>query len=188
MPFAEVGFPSLKRRLMEKTTPEKIRQFLEYLGQRVREAHRLNVAGAVALIVPGYLERKTEDVDVVDEIPKEIRENQKLTDELEQVFALHLGHVQSHYLPRNWIDRVHYLNRFGRVEVYLLDVYDVFLSKLFSERVKDIQDLTVLIRKIDKETVKARLQTDCASFLTDSGLKQMAVNNWKVLYGEDLPQ
>src|SRR4051812_27181284 len=34
-PFDEIGFPSLRRRLMEKTSADKVRQFFEYLGQRV---------------------------------------------------------------------------------------------------------------------------------------------------------
>jgi hypothetical protein len=185
--FDEIGFPSLERRIMEKTSPERVRQFLEYLGQRVRGDHRLYIAGSVALILPGYLSRKTEDIDVVDEIPKEIRDNHKLLDDLQQIFTLHLGHVQTHYFPTGWMDRAHHFDDFGRLSAYLLDVYDVFLSKLFSARVKDIQDLTALAPRLDKATLEEKLLAHCGSFLAAPRLKELATNNWKVLYGEDLP-
>ena len=43
-----------------------------------------------------------------------------------------------------WLDRVHSLAPFGRLQVYLVDRYDVFISKLFSIREKDRDDVRVL--------------------------------------------
>lgn len=186
--FDEVGFPSLGRRLMDKTSPDRVRQFFEYLGQRARVRERLDIAGSTALIVPGYLARRTEDVDIVGEIPKEIRENHQLLGELQQIFMLHLGFVQTHYFPMGWQERAHYLDRFGSLDVYLLDVYDVFLSKLFSRRIKDVQDMTVLVPQIDREVLRERLLKHCGSFFAAPPLKQAATDNWKVLFGEEIPQ
>lgn len=49
-----------------------------------------------------------------------------------------LNHFQSHYLPAGRPDRVRSLGRFGKLDVFLVDVYDVLLSKLFSDRNKDL--------------------------------------------------
>jgi hypothetical protein len=186
-PFDEVGFPSLPRRLMEKTEPDLIRQFLDDLGRRLNRETTIYVAGAGALILPGYLQRHTEDIDVVDEVPKEIRDNHRLVQELQDSYGLHLGHVQSHYFPMGFQSRVQSLDRFGRLHVFLVDVHDIFLSKLFSRRVKDMGDLRLLAPQLSKAALVERLQRSCNSFLAAPRLRQIAQDNWHVLFGEDLP-
>src|SRR5947209_617355 len=91
--------------------------------------------------MPGYLSRPTEDIDVVDEVPKELREQHALLSELKDRYGLELAHFQQHYLPMRWQDRLHYFDTFGELTVYLVDVYDVALSKLFSIRTKGFDDL-----------------------------------------------
>ena len=130
--FDKVGYPSLRKRLMEKTDPDDIRQYFAYLGEKLTRAVRVDVAGSVALILPGYLSRHTEDIDVVGEVPSDIRNNHSLMSTLETSFGLKLGHVQSHYFPSGWRDRVHSLNVFDQLHVFLVDVYNVALSKFFS--------------------------------------------------------
>lgn len=185
--FDKVGFPSLRRRLMDKTTPEKLRKCLEYLGQRIRKDMKIYVAGSVALILTDHLVRHTEGIDVIDEVPKEIRENHELTDNLVELFGLKLGHVQSHYFPSGWIERAHYFDGFDHLTVFLLDVHDVFMSKLFSARTKDMADLLVLAPQLAKQTLVERLQANCAGFLAAPRLLEIAQKNWKVLFGETLP-
>jgi hypothetical protein len=185
--FDKVGFPLLAASVMEKTEPEVIRQFFDHLGRRMRKDVRIYVAGSVALILPGFLARHTQDIDVVDEVPEEIRENHQLTDELKNVYRLYLGHVQSHYFPTGWRDRAHYFDYFEGLTVYLVDVYDVFLSKLFSARAKDMGDLRLLVPQLDKQVLIERLQRTCGSFLATSRLLQLAQDNWHILFGEDLP-
>jgi hypothetical protein len=186
--FDKVGFPSLRRRLMDKTKPEKIRQFFEYVGQKLPRPVRIYVAGSVALIVPGYISRHTEDIDVVGEVPEEIRNDHALTHKLEELFTLHFGHVQSHYYPMGWQERAHSLDSFENLQVSLLDVYDVFLSKLFSSRTKDQADLLVLAPQLDKTVLAKKLKTDAESFLAAPRLSEIASDNWQILYGEALPQ
>jgi hypothetical protein len=181
------GFPSLMRRVMDVTKPETIQQFFNDLGHQIRRPLRLNVGGSVALILPGYLSRRTEDVDVVDELPHEIRSQHKLLDHLKEVHGLELAHFQRHYLPMGWEQRVHSLSPFDQLQVYLVDVYDVFLSKLFSARSKDRQDLKVLAPQLDKETLVRLLKQTTQSMLAAPGLREKAENNWAMLYGEPLP-
>jgi Nucleotidyltransferase of unknown function (DUF6036) len=186
--FDKVGFPSLRRRLMEKTKPERVRQFLEAIGQQLKHRVRVYVGGSIALILPGYISRRTEDIYVVGEVPEEIRQNHPLADRLEKIFGLRFGHVQSHYFPMNWQNRAHYLDTFEELQVYLLDVYDVFLSKLFSSREKDQEDLLVLAPQLDKSVLAEKLKADTRSFLAAPRLLEIATDNWKILYGELLPQ
>lgn len=185
--FERPGFPSLRRRLMEKTDPEQIRQYLRELGTRVRRPLRLNVGGSVALILPGYLSRATDDIDVVDEVPSEIRTEHALLHELQGRYGLSLAHFQRHYLPMGWEHRLHFLDRFGELQVYLIDAADVFLSKLFSVRTKDWDDLRVLTGQLEKDTLIRRLQQGCSSMLAAPDLRQRAEHNWYVLYGQTLP-
>ncbi|MCI0378854.1 MAG: DUF6036 family nucleotidyltransferase [Gemmataceae bacterium] len=186
--FDEIGFPSLRSRLMEKTDPEDVRRYLREVGQSVRGQHRLDIAGAIALILSGYLVRHTDDVDVIDEVPKEIRERYELMEELKKSYGLDMRHMQSHYLPAHWQNRLTDLGSFGRLHVFLADKYDVFLSKLFSKRRKDKDDLRAVLPHIDKDLLKTKLNDDCGSFLQDPKLLEMARDNWQILFGEELPK
>ncbi len=185
--FERVGFPSLQRRLMDSTEPRDILQLFRDLGTELRHTTRLFVGGSVALILSDYLKRKTEDIDIVDEVPQEIRTDYQLKDRLEKVYGLRLTHFQSHYLPSGWQQRVHSLEPFGRLQIFLVDVYDVFLSKLFSKRDKDLMDLRVLEPQLDKETLTRRLRDTTGSWLKDPNLVQHAQKNWYILFGEALP-
>jgi hypothetical protein len=185
--LGEPGFPSLSRRIMETTRPERVREWFRELGMHLHRPLRLYVGGSIALIMPGYLSRATEDIDVVDEVPAELRSQRELLDQLTARFDLHLAHFQSRYLPMGWQERAHSLDSFGPLQVYLVDVYDVFLSKLFSIRTKDRDDLRMLKPQLDKEILIRRLTETTTSMLAAAPLRQRAADNWYILYGEPLP-
>jgi hypothetical protein len=185
--FDKVGFPSLRKRVMDRTTPDQIRQYLEKLGQKLRKETVIEIAGSCALILIDLLDRGTEDIDIVDEVPKEIRDRPDITDDLQERFFLHLGHVQRHYFPAGWQDRTHYFDRYDRLTVRLVDKHDVFLSKLFSARAKDFNDLREIVGAMDKEKLVDLLKRCCGGFLIEGRLREIAVDNWKSLYKEDLP-
>ncbi len=185
--FERPGFPSLMERIVEKTDPEEVAQFLRELGSLLTRTVRLNVGGSVALILPGLISRKTEDIDVVDEVPAEVRTLHGQLAGLRNRYGLQLAHFQSHYLPAGWEQRLHSLAPFGRLQVYLVDAYDVFLSKLFSSREKDRDDLRVLAPRLDKETLIRRLRETTAALQSEEKLRKAAENNWYILYGESLP-
>ena len=181
------GFSSLMSRVMDVIKPETIQEYFRDLSRHVRRPLRIAVGGSAALIVPGLLSRPTEDIDIVDEVPKELREQHALLDELKTRYGLELAHFQQHYLPMRWQDRLHYLDTFGELTVYLVDVYDVALSKLFSIRTKDLDDLRALKPNLDKDTLTRRLHDTCGSMLVAESLRKRAVDNWYILYGEALP-
>jgi hypothetical protein len=172
---------------MDVTRPETIRAFFRELGDKLVRPLRIDVGGSAACILTGYLSRKTEDVDVVDEVPAEIRSQHKLLDELHRRYDLELGHFQSHYLPSGWQNRVHSEEPAGQLRIFLVDVYDVFLSKLTSIREKDKNDLARLAPQIDKAVLTRKLQETMTSMLAAPDLRERAEKNWHILYGESLP-
>lgn len=185
--FAEVGFPSIKKRLMDKTEPDTIRQYFQTLGFALRAPLSIAVGGGCALILPGYISRFTEDIDIVGEVPAEIRSKFQLLDDLEKLHGLHMGHVQPHYFPQGWKERAHSFGVYNHLNVSLVDVYDVFLSKLFSARMKDMADLKVLLPQLEKDVLSRRFLATCKDFLSAPRLKEIAEQNWQILFGEELP-
>jgi hypothetical protein len=186
-PLGEAGFPSLAWRVMEPTRTESIFEFLEELGGRLRAPARVYIGGSVALIVPQLLSRSTDDIDVVDELPPSVRQEHALLDELTRRYGLRLAHFQSHYLPSGWQARTRSLGRFGELEAHLVDPYDVCLSKLFSSRAKDLDDLRHLKQQLDKAQLTRLLLSAAAPLRTTEKSRAAAELNWRVLYGEPLP-
>lgn len=139
------------------------------------------------MILPGLLARRTEDIDIVNEVPAELRSEVHLLETLAQRYGLILTHFQSHYLPQGWLQRVHSQESFGQLQVFLIDPYDIFLSKLFSARLKDRDDLRVLARQLDKSIIIRRFHDTAQALLATPGLHEKAEQNWYVLYGEVLP-
>jgi hypothetical protein len=183
----ETGFPSLRRRVMDVTRPETIQAFFRDLAMHVRRPVRIDVGGSAACILTGYLSRKTEDIDIVDEVPADIRSQHQLLDELHRRYDLELGDFQSHYLPSGWQERLHRQEPAGQLQIYLVDVYDVFLSKLTSIREKDKDDLVRLAPQLDKAILARKLQETMQSMLAAPFLRERAEKNWYILYGEPLP-
>jgi len=181
------GFSRIIQRIMEPTRPENVLQLLRELGTSLRSPDAITVGGSIALILAKVLNRHTEDIDVVDEVPVQIRSQHEMLNELARRYGLGLTHFQSHYLPTNWESRLHWLEKFGQLEVRLVDPKDIFLSKLFSKREKDRDDLRVLAGQLDKSAV-TQLLLDCGQSLRgEAELETNAQNNWYILYGESLP-
>jgi hypothetical protein len=180
------GFPFLKEALVERTEPDTIRQFLRELAGHVHHPVRLPIGGSAALILAGYLSRATQDIDIVDEVPAEVRAQHALLDSLARRYRLRLAHFQSHYLPTGWETRLHTLEPLGNLHPATVDVDDVFLGKLFSKREKDRDDLRLLLPALQRDTLVRRFPT-CAGLLGEPGLRQNAEHNWYILTGQPLP-
>jgi len=186
--YEDIGFPSIRKRLMDKTDPTTIEQYFRELGSKVRKSMNLQVGGSIALISSGLLVRHTEDVDVVDEVPIEFREQGDLIESLKTRYGLLLAHFQQHYLPSGWSNRLHYHESYGDLHVYFVDPIDIFLGKLTSIRTKDLDDLRVLVPQLEKATIVQRLKDTMQSALASEALKERAKHNWYILFGEELPQ
>lgn len=181
------GFPTLRRRVMNTVRPEMVLNFLRDLGNSLPRPTQIIVGGSIALILSEELVRYTDDVDVVDEVPAEIRNQYAYLEELAGLYSLRITLFQSHYLPTGWRERLSSLGRFGKLDVYLVDSADVFVSKLFSNRAKDRGDLLHLSRRLDKTKIESRLNASAAPLRSNEQLTKNAEHNWYVLYGEPLP-
>jgi hypothetical protein len=83
--------------------------------------------------------------------------------------------------------RLHSLGKFDQLTVHLVDVYDIFVGKLFSAREKDLDDLRQLREELDKERIFRRIADSAQLLLAEANLATDAIRNWKILYGEELP-
>ena len=136
---------------------------------------------------PERLSRATKDIDIVDEVPEELRNQHRLLDDLALRYQLQLAHFQSHYLPSGWERRVRSLGAFGQLQVFIVDPYDIFVGKLFSMRTKDRADLNALASHLNRERVAERVRQSTAGLRGDPRLLDAAKQNWYVLFGEPLP-
>lgn len=173
---------------MDAIHPETVEAFLRELSLHVNRPTRLVVGGSIALILAGYVSRHTDDIDVVDEVPAEIRVQHDLLEQLVGRYGLRLTHFQSHYLNAGWEQRIRSIGVFGNLHVFAVDAYDVFVGKLFSVRTKDRDDLRVLAGRLDRQTIVARLRETAGSLRADARLAKAAADNWFVVFGETLPE
>lgn len=77
-PTDEIGFPSLRKRIVNVTDPVALEKLCRDLGARLREPATIVIGGSVASMVAALLSRHTEDIDVVDELPPAIRSEHAL--------------------------------------------------------------------------------------------------------------
>ena len=165
---------------------ETIARYLAELGSRIHSPCRIIVGGSSALILREQLQRHTEDIDVVDEVPEPIRGLHAWRDQAQREHGLYLAHFQSHYLPRGWEQRVETWLTFRRLEVGLVDSMDIAVGKLFSKRAKDLGDLRDLQAFLTRDQMNARLAY-ADRLAANPELLAQADHNYYCLWGEDLP-
>ncbi len=171
---------------MASIKSELIERIFEMLGQGVHERVEVHIAGSVPTLIKGFTFRPTQDIDFVNEVPAEIRKQKDVLKKIDEAYGLSLGHVQSHYLPANWKNRRHYFGDFGGLRVYMVDAYDIFVSKLSSKQPKHRQDLEVMAQNLDKEKIKQRLLEDGRIFLTTPFISAQIEENWRFIFREPL--
>ena len=178
------GFPTLMRRIMDRTTPAALLRFLRDLGRLAHQPCRIDVGGSAALLLRELIERHTDDIDAVDEVPAALRTQYARLDELVVLHKLRLAHFHSHYLPDGWARRVESFDTFGELSVFLVSPIDIFVGKLFSHRLKDRSDLLTLQSQLSWPAVVDRLTYSTRSLRADARSLEAAEHNWYVLTGE----
>lgn len=184
--FSERGFPHIRRRLVDSVDERQIKQIFTLLGQNIHQRLEVYVADSIPTMIAGLTARPTEDIDIVDEVPEAIRKQRSVLRKIQTEYGLNIGHVQSHYLPTGWEDRRRYLGDFGGLRVYLVDTYDIFVSKLSSKQKKHQDDLRVLAVKLEKGLTRERLLTHGRAFLDDSHQRPQIEKNWQFIFQEPL--
>jgi len=185
--LGESRFLLTQDQVVKQNRPETVREYFRELSTCVQEPVKLQVGGAMALIPPGYISRATADIGLVDEVLEKIRCQPDFLNDLQKRYRLQLTYFQSHYLPSGWQLRLHFVETFGPLSVFIVDAYDIFLCKLFSPRDKDRDDLRSLKNQLDKTKLIQLLPRTASSFLKEASLRRYAEKNWYILFGEDLP-
>ncbi|HQR43879.1 MAG TPA: hypothetical protein PLX97_14390, partial [Gemmatales bacterium] len=88
--------------------------------------------------------------------------------------------------PIRWENRAHWYGQYGNLTVSLVDATDIFLSKLFSIREKDMLDMEILLPQLDRQVILERLKHDCTILLDNETYRERATKNWYILTGETL--
>jgi hypothetical protein len=182
----DVKFPSLKDRLMPHLSPMTIRQFLRELGSAIAHPTTITMGGAASLVLRGLLSRATEDLDIVDEVPAEIRDERYILQDLSARYGLHMTHFQSHYLPRGWETRTADFGTFGKIHLRLVDVLDIIAGKVFSSWPKDLDDFRLLSLKINQEELRQRVLQESSGPISSDQNRRQAIKNWYIVYGDGL--
>jgi hypothetical protein len=180
------GFGNIRRRLVSNPNLADIKHVLQLIGERIHGRIDVNIAGSIPTLIAGLTARPTNDIDIVNEVPAEIREQRAVLQKIDREFGLKFGHVQSHYLPSGWESRRQFLGDFGGLRVYLVDPYDIFVSKLSSKQEKHQQDLRVMAKTLDQKTIHERLFGAGKPFLEDPYLRPQIEKNWHSVYVEPL--
>lgn len=181
-------FTGLQRRIGLVTTAENVLGFLRELSLKLTTNTKIVIGGSSALILDRLLQRVTQDVDLVDEIPQALRDLRSEMSRAETIYGLHLAHFQSHYLPHGWESRLVSMPPLRKLEVWRVASLDVYVGKLFSRREKDGRDLVALQTAFPQELVKEHLLATCDRLLVDPELRSQLEDNWYVLYGVDFPK
>jgi hypothetical protein len=184
--LGQPGFATIRRRLVDTINSTRLSRLLELLGREIHNRIDVHIGGSIPTLIKGLTVRPTIDIDFVDEVPAEIRRQRAVLRKIETDFGLKLTHMRSHFLPAHWHDRRHWFGDFGGLRVYVVDEYDVFVSKLSSKQEKHQSDLGVLALKLNKDTAKHRLLTDGQAFLDDRKLRPQIEENWRFIFQEPL--
>ena len=184
--LGEPGFHAIGKRLVTSIHSRDIHQIFDLIGRSIHNSIEVYIAGSIPTLIKDLTARPTTDIVFVDEIPAEIRRQHEILRQIEVEYGLILTHVQSHDLPLRWQERRQWLGDFGGLRVFLVDEYDIFVSKLSSTHKKHQDDLRVLALKLDQAMARNRLLTDGCSFLDDEKLREQIKENWRFVFQEPL--
>jgi hypothetical protein len=133
---------------MEPVTSEALKTFLQRLGERYPNPAEFYLLGGSALCLLGSL-RETLDVDYTFELNPELAQEfqatlEKLGTELKlDLESVPLGEFIP--LPPEAHQRRRIVGRFGKLDVYIFDLYSIALSKIARGFEADIEDVLFLL-------------------------------------------
>lgn len=186
--FDKIGFPSLPRRVKEKTKPEKVYEVFDFLGSCLDQETSVTVGGAAALILPGFVERHTDDVEFVGDVPLGLRANSPFRSMVQHRFRLVLKQTNPGELPSGWEERVRPLSTYGRLHVSLIDAHDIFLSRLGRFDLTSLNDRRVLYTRLNTCILSELLRNSCNHLMASNSFRDTARDQWHIYFGEPLPQ
>ncbi len=104
--------------------------------------------GGAACILGGYTERATRDFDFID-----LDYSARLGKVFVQLRDFDMLEYSSTLLSPKYKERATKLAKFKYLNVYLLSIEDIIVSKIIRLEQKDIEDIDILIDKADKDLI-----------------------------------
>ncbi|HKT47531.1 MAG TPA: DUF6036 family nucleotidyltransferase [Candidatus Acidoferrales bacterium] len=149
---------------MSASPPSPWKEFLEELDELLGEAVELHCIGGFAVVAAYGLPRSTNDLDYFSIEPRNrVRDLQELAGEgsaLSRKHKLFVHHAAVATVPENYEERLRELfaERFKNLHLFVLDPYDVVLSKLSRNAERDRQDVEYLVktRRLDGAVLRRR--------------------------------
>ena len=133
---------------LKKQLEDRIRDMEEVSKVFGIEPFDIYFLGGAACILGGYTERATRDFDFVD-----LDYSSKLGRVFVQLRDFDMLEYNSTLLSPKYKERARKLDRFKYLNVYLLSIEDIIVSKIIRLEQKDIEDIDILIKKADKGSI-----------------------------------
>lgn len=147
--------------------------FLEELDGLLDEPFEFHCIGGFAVVAEYGLPRGTNDLDYYSLIPADrIRDLEEIAGEgsaLARKHKVHVHHASIATLPENYKERMKELfpGRFKKIRLFVLDPYDLILSKLSRNIERDRDDVKYLSRALhlDPDVLHARYHAELRLYL-----------------------
>jgi len=138
-----VKYMDVKKQLEEKISDmEKVARIFEI------EPFDIYFLGGSACILGGYTDRATRDFDFID-----LNYPSRLGKVFVQLRDFDMLEYESTIISPKYKERAIKLNEFKYLNIYLLSVEDIIVSKIIRLEQKDLQDIYELIKVADKELI-----------------------------------
>lgn len=155
-----------------KTPPEPWRSFIADIDAAVEEDLPLHCIGGFAVSLYYGLSRPTGDIDVVEVAPRTARwldETAGRNSALHRKHKLYVQVVTIATLPHSYADRLTemFIGAFRRVRLFVLDPYDLALSKLSRNLELDLEDVKHLarVRALDLRVLDSRYREELRPYV-----------------------
>jgi hypothetical protein len=153
---------------MLKVIPSPWKEFLEEIDERLTQAVVLHCIGGFAVVAAYGLPRSTNDLDYFTLRPlKNFAEIQEIGGEgtpLASKYKVHVHHAGIAVLPESYEERLIELfpRYFENLSLFVLDPYDLVLSKLSRNEERDRQDVAYLAKtqKLNPDVLRDRYKKE----------------------------
>jgi hypothetical protein len=147
---------------MPPDLPPPWKHFLEELDALLSEPVELHCIGGFAVVAAYHLPRSTNDLDYYTPIPVDCWENlEQLAGQgsaLARKYKVYVHRAAVASLPMNYEDRLTepFAGRFHNIRLFVLDPYDLVLSKLSRNADRDREDVAFLAKTLDLDAATLR--------------------------------
>lgn len=153
---------------MSLDLPSPWNEFLAEVDRLLSEPCQLHCIGGFAAVTAYQLPRSTNDLDYYSLVPRHLTEElQRIAGEgsgLARKYKVHVHHAAVASLPEDYEQRMAELfaGRFKNLRLFVLDPYDLVLSKLSRNVARDREDVAYLVKTqhLDAKTLQSRYEQE----------------------------